>query len=70
MAGEKTIDFDADAAFKRMTFDGRKMDNPVHLFIGQFANMWETPSQMAQAVKNMGYDGISVSNWNRRYKSS
>ncbi|MFH1396890.1 MAG: TIM barrel protein [archaeon] len=55
--------FNAEKAFEQQTFDGRTLDNKVHLFMGQFSGDWETPEEMAEAVKEMGYDGIGAVTW-------
>ncbi|MBI2576764.1 sugar phosphate isomerase/epimerase [Candidatus Woesearchaeota archaeon] len=63
MGEEKKVAFNAEEAFKRQTFDGRKLENRVHLFTGQFQDLWQSPNEMAAAVRALGYDGIGDCTW-------
>ena len=63
MAEDVTGGFNAKEQFGRMTFDGRKLENRVHLFTGQFVGDWLTHEDMARTVKEWGYDGVGMVTW-------
>jgi len=61
---DPTGGFKAKDAMEVQTFDGRTLDNDIHLFMGQFSDAFgDSIDDMAAGVADLGYEGIGAVPW-------